>query len=194
MPITRYGYNILADTLNGQVDSDKLTIEISISSIVTSHDHISTSGADAYMDIFFSNAITSGEKVTLDAYVAAHDGYALVNNLSAVGTNNITTTSTSYIKANDMALTPFDGTYVVYFSGSFGVDQVNTTAYAAVYVDGTVVDGSERIRISERANDTSPFDCIALITINGSQAIEGKWKVSNGTGTMYQRTLVLKSE
>jgi len=75
MAVTKYTYSISADTVNGIVASDRLTEEIGTSSIVTGLDHIDT--VDDTLDIWMKEAISAGDKTTLDGIVAAHDGTLL---------------------------------------------------------------------------------------------------------------------
>jgi hypothetical protein len=37
----------------------------------------------------------------------------------------------------------------------------------------------------------APFTSIAVVTVNGSQAIEGRWRTSGSTATMHQRSLLV---
>ena len=72
MAITKYTYSIAADTLNGIVNLTSLEEEIRNSSIITALDNIST--VSDSLDIYFKDAISTGDKSTLDSLVAAHDG------------------------------------------------------------------------------------------------------------------------
>ena len=44
---------------------------------------------------------------------------------------------------------------------------------------------------AEVAGTANGFCCVAVVTVNGAQSIEGRWRVSAGTGTMYVRGLTL---
>jgi hypothetical protein len=74
MAATDYTYSISEDFPNGKVNSDTLTVEIQDSSIVTALDKINTAGD--VCDIWFKDALSSGDQTTLDAVVAAHQGNA----------------------------------------------------------------------------------------------------------------------
>lgn len=69
-----YTYAI-ADFPNGNVDVDALEVEIRASSIVTALDHVmERQGTPHEVDCVFKDALSSGDKSTLDGLVAAHDG------------------------------------------------------------------------------------------------------------------------
>jgi len=109
-----------------------------------------------------------------------------VNIISA--TNYITTTSTSDIIATGMTLIPVAGTYMVTFSSS-----VSGSVILSLWSGGQQITGTERINISKAIkhhwkNDINNVMTQGIITVDGSQEIEVRWKVLD-TGTMYSRTL-----
>lgn len=112
--------------------------------------------------------------------------------IASVGsTSTITTTSTTDILATGMSITPETGTYLAIFSSSVTNSANNQDVFASIYVDGVQVAASERAIRSLPSNDGAAFACVAEVTVNGSQAVEGRWRVSGNTGSMYPRTLVL---
>lgn len=132
---------------------------------------------------------------TLNRFLVSENGgayrAAFTQVASATATTTITTTSTTDILATSMSITPESGTYLVIFSGSASNSSNNQSIFPSVYVDGVQVAASERRVFRLAANDGAPFACVTQATVNGAQAIEGRWRVSAGTGSMYQRTLVL---
>jgi len=72
MASAKYTYSVSTDFPNHKVDIDRLTIEIANSAIIVALDYISVSGD--VCDIWFKNALSPGEKTTLDGLVAAHNG------------------------------------------------------------------------------------------------------------------------
>lgn len=109
-------------------------------------------------------------------------------------TVDATTTSTTDVLMTSMTITPIAGKYFVAFSGC--VDHSNQS----VAVVGSIYSGGSRKADSERsvvprfngvgANSLSP--CMAIngvVTVNGSQAIEIRWKTASGTATVHTRTL-----
>ncbi len=109
----------------------------------------------------------------------------------AGASNEITTTSSSYILAASMSLTPASGTYLVWFTGENRHSSENNITDTAIYSGGTLVAESER---EYKENDTDPggsgswqsFASGAKVTVNGSEAIEGRYRES-GSGTAYLR-------
>jgi hypothetical protein len=75
MASTKYTYSISSDFPNHAVSSDRLTIEIQQSAIVTALDYINTAGDDC--DVWFKDALSSGDEALLDGIVAGHSGVPL---------------------------------------------------------------------------------------------------------------------
>jgi hypothetical protein len=114
---------------------------------------------------------------------------------NATANGDITTTSATYVLATGMTLTPPAGTYLVRFTGSAEPGNTNTAAEMSIFVDGVQDTGSERH--VERGGSQDPggpagFVCEAKVTVNGSQAIEGRWLSGGGTATLHAgRTLAI---
>jgi hypothetical protein len=73
---TKYTFSIASDTANGAVNSDTLTSEVRASAIVIALDFIGTDGD--VLDIWFKDALSSGDETILDGVVGAHEGAAPV--------------------------------------------------------------------------------------------------------------------
>jgi hypothetical protein len=69
---TKYTYSIQNDFPNHKVSSDRLTIEIQLSSISVALDRIDTAGDEC--DIWFKDVLPGADQTTLNATVAAHSG------------------------------------------------------------------------------------------------------------------------
>jgi len=85
MAATKYTYSIASDFLNAKVDTTKLSTEVQASAIVTAYDYTQTN--EDVCDIWFKDALSTGDETILDGLVAAHDGIALpsdVINVSSV--------------------------------------------------------------------------------------------------------------
>jgi hypothetical protein len=89
-----------------------------------------------------------------------------------------------------MTLTPESGTYMVWFVGTVENNTNDSITYTSIYHGGTQSLESERLH-SSSGGRASSFCCMAIVTVNGSQAIEGKWRVSANTGTIRSRTLTI---
>lgn len=81
MPATKYTYSISVDFINSIVATDRLSLEIQTSSIITALDYINTFGDDC--DIWFKDSLSIGDQAVLDGIVATHSGEALpIDNVS----------------------------------------------------------------------------------------------------------------
>lgn len=103
--------------------------------------------------------------------------------------SNITTTSTTDVLATGMTDTPPAGTYLVMFGGSSYNDSTGSGLYVAVsiWAAGAQVADSER-QISDSVSYNQMFQTSTIVTVDGSQAIEGRWRCSAvGVGTAYMR-------
>jgi hypothetical protein len=104
------------------------------------------------------------------------------------GTTTITTTSATDVLMTGMTLTPPAGTYLVWFTGDY-ISSSATTMVADIWVGGAVVLASERPSVASAATQKYCFAAQATVTVNGSQAIEGRWRRTAGTMTNTRRTL-----
>lgn len=118
----------------------------------------------------------------------------------ATATDDITTSSTTDVLATGMTLTPPAGTYLVWFSGSVAMTQLNNTNETTIFL--SIYSANSQILSSEektgRLNDNGdplqqPFTCVAKVTVNGSQTIEGRWRIvdNQNIATMHQRNLTI---
>jgi hypothetical protein len=104
------------------------------------------------------------------------------------GTSTITTSSATDVLMTGMTVTPPAGNYLVWFSGDY-ISTSATTMTADIWVGGVVVTASERPSTQSSATQKYVFACQALVTVNGAQAIEGRWRRGAGTMTNTRRTL-----
>jgi hypothetical protein len=112
------------------------------------------------------------------------------NSILAEATATTTTDSTNYVLMDTMTITPAAGTYDVMFRTSIANSSTSSN-YTCIYAGG-VVDAASVVRLGVVNQTTGipyPCFCMARVTVNGSQAIEGRWKVSTGTATAYERNL-----
>lgn len=75
MAQTKYTYSIANDTANGVLAADALKSEYEASSIITALDYISSLGD--VLDIYTKDALSTGDKTTLDGVVSNHTGTSL---------------------------------------------------------------------------------------------------------------------
>jgi hypothetical protein len=103
MALTKYTYSISSDFPNQKVAPLALTNEINDSSIITSLSHINTASDDC--DIWFTDALSSGDETTLDGLVSAHQGDPVIGetatSVKVVETDRSPTFSDDITKALD---------------------------------------------------------------------------------------------
>ena len=90
-----------------------------------------------------------------------------------------------------MTITPASGTYLVWFHGSSSHSANGANIFESIYAGGSQVAASE-VSCTQPSNSSSrhyPFACCCQVTVNGAQAIEGRWRTDAATASMYQRTL-----
>lgn len=104
--------------------------------------------------------------------------------VEAVAVVDTPTASPTDELVDSMSITPPQGSYLVSFTGSVEHSAAGDTE-VSVYAGGVQDAASER-----RVKDSGAFACSALVTVNGSQAIEGQWRTSAPTATMHERHLV----
>lgn len=109
----------------------------------------------------------------------------------------ITTTSTSFVVATGMDVTPPSGFYLVFFTGSAGNSSGGQSVEVVIGKNITPVDYSRRLLSSGASvfgsgdSYRNSFCAVGLVSVNGTDAIRGAWRVSGGTGSMVSRRLTL---
>ena len=106
-------------------------------------------------------------------------------------TGDTTTTSATDVLMDSMTLTPASGTYLVWFASSVSHSNNSADIFLSIYSGGSQVAPSEQ-KCRPGNSGSSPFCCIAKVTVNGAQAIEGKWRTTASTATARQRTLMIE--
>lgn len=122
---------------------------------------------------------------------ADHIHNTTIANSSATATADDTTTSVTDTQIASMTLTPAAGTYLATFSSSV-LNSANGVSrlFVSIYSAGSQVAHSEReIGISGGAN--VPVHSNAIVTVNGSQAIQAMWRAVAGTNTAHERSLTV---
>jgi len=108
----------------------------------------------------------------------------------ASASSSISTTSNSYVQVNSMTLTPPSGIYKVSFS-CYGTGTRRNRDYSyAVFIDNSIVSNSERI-FNEHHDNFITLYTQSIVTVNGSQSINIRWKAEEGRFDIYTRNLIL---
>lgn len=108
------------------------------------------------------------------------------NDINIAIAGSTTTTSTAYVLMAGLTNTPAAGSYEAFFHTSLQVTSGNASVFASLYVGGTQVTTSElqMTRGGGPSDVTTPVAFSSIpITVNGSQAVEIRWRVTGGTGT-----------
>lgn len=120
--------------------------------------------------------------------MSAISNLTLASRTPVTATGTITTTSTAFVLATSMTDTPPAGTYLVFFTGSVFevITGVGDFLEMAIYAGG-VQNADSLVRCADGANFDTAFCAVALVTVDGTQAVEGRWRVAvavANTGSM----------
>lgn len=134
---------------------------------------------------------TAGAPLSTDANNLLVSG---VSSTEVSATADVTTTSTTDVLMTGMTITPVAGTYIASFSTTVDHSNQSVLVTISIYVGGSLKTDSVRAVMPRfngiGANSLSP--CVStngIVTVNGSQAIEIRWKTAANTATAHQRTL-----
>lgn len=99
-----------------------------------------------------------------------------------VSASNFTSTSSgTFSTCNLMTITPPAGTYIAIFSLELNTNDDNDEGgEIAIAVQGTQNTNSLRFFYNDHGTDDLPGITIATVTVNGSQAIQGRWRAATG--------------
>lgn len=144
-----------------------------------------------------STTISAGYGLTGGGDLSANRTFAVsLTDDEVSATNTITTTSATDTLMTGMTITPAAGVYLVLFSCSLSGANDDANITSSIYSGGTLEAGSERQVVanvsggfSNPATTTMSVTAFAVTTVNGSQAIEGRWRRSAGTATATYRHL-----
>jgi hypothetical protein len=150
-------------------------------------DHVHQIPTAAASSISTSTTNTQGASTSFAR--ADHTHAVSVTSQEATATADDTTTSATDALMNSMTLTPAAGTYWVLWHGSI-VNSANGAerTWVSLYLGGSQVSATER-SIGTAGGAYAPSMTGAVLTVNGSQAIELRWRVAGGTSTVHSRRL-----
>lgn len=97
-----------------------------------------------------------------------------------------TLASSTYTVVDNMTNTPASGDYLVLFSSTIQLDTDDDLAAFAFHLGGTIQQHTERTAYREQSYNQFgvPIFLAAVISANGSQAIDVRWQRQTGAGTM----------
>ncbi len=105
-----------------------------------------------------------------------------------------TTTSVTDVLMTSMTVTPAAGVYEIFFQGSVDHGSGGASIFTSIYLDGVQEASSEREfrRGGAQGDVAASFNGMARVTVDGTQAIEGRWRTTAGTATAFERQLRIK--
>ena len=130
-------------------------------------------------------AITGGGNLTADRTLAV----ALTSS-EATATATTSTSSTTYVALDSMTLTPGAGTYLALLHALVDHNATNSRVDITLFANGIEVTATGMSTWGD-AVDTTSVSTMAVITVAGGQAIEGRWKVNGNTQDIRNRRLTL---
>jgi len=135
--------------------------------------------------------LTGGGDLTADITLAVG-----LSNQTVNATGTTTTTSATDVLMNSMSITPVAGTYLVLFGCSVESNSDDADIFTSIYSGGVRASGSQRQATpnvsggpGNPASAVIPMETHAIVSVNGSQAIEGRWRRTAGTASAYTRQL-----
>lgn len=149
--------------------------------------------ASTIISVSAATAPTTGQVLTATSGTIANWQSAAPPATIVESSSPITTSSGSDILMTSMTLTPAAGNYAVWFSGELSHNTSSATINTNIYVGGVLVTSSDRLwqRGAGQGNVTTSFCCMAKVTVNGSQAIEGRWRTSAATASCTHKQLMI---
>lgn len=149
-------------------------------------------------DQIFALAGSSGTPSKDNPFVTDADSRlaGALTHFHATAAGDIQTTSTTFILAAGMTLTPGAGDYLVWFSSAAQNSTDSADTIAAAFANGVEVVNSSRM-IEPHTHGSFSMGRWGIGTIakvaglGAGQAIEIRWRVSAGTGTLGNRSLTL---
>lgn len=151
--------------------------------------------ATTNVSVSAATAPTAGQVLIASSSTAAAWGSATtLTTTEASATADTTTTSSTDVLMASMTITPVAGTYMVIFSTTVDHSAQSVAVVVSIYSGGSLDTASVRGVVPRfngiGANSLSPSVATnGIVTVNGSQAIEIRWKTASGTATAHQRTL-----
>lgn len=138
-----------------------------------------------------------GAPLSVDANNGLISGIQGTTAVSAATT--ITTTSTTDIVMTGITITPVSGTYKVMGTTTFRHNTNNALAFLSVWAAGVQIASSQssatpqpQAGVGAALSIDIPATSIAEVSVNGSQAVELRWRTSAGTATSVNRVLTIQ--
>jgi hypothetical protein len=90
-----------------------------------------------------------------------------------------------------MTMTPASGTYAAWFSSSLSGSANSAYGFVSIWSGGAQITNSERRIDTAVAGEYLAAQTQAVATVNGAEAIEARWRMGSGSGTLFSRNLII---
>lgn len=118
-----------------------------------------------------------------------------IDSFKATNTNDVTTTSSSYVLIANMTITPGAGTFLAMFSARGVGTDLNQELTYALHINTTIVAASERDQNMASTFPTNLEENLLhtqeTITLAAGESINVRFKTDLGTFHVHQRSLIL---
>jgi hypothetical protein len=138
---------------------------------------------------------------TGDSYMMIRNttGAAVWKNISSpysivTDTNNVSTTSGTYIVIPTMTITPGAGTYFVSFN-TYGAVPAAGDGTVAIHANGTLNTNSVRVRTAtgnSASQRNTPISTTAIVTVGNSQAIDVRYFTTSNFNLTQRNLIIIK--
>ena len=174
--VTQHVGSLAHQSLSGAGTNTHAQVDTHLGSTSNPHSTTFTQAvtADAGTNITAAEAETLTDGSSADLLHTHTSASLALTSPYATATDEITTTSTTFVLIPGMTVTPGAGTYLAILSLTLSNSKNSNEVQCALYANGVLAPGSTRSIIgqaSNRGNGTT----VAKITVGAGQAIEGRW-------------------
>lgn len=117
-----------------------------------------------------------------------------IDNFKVSNTDNVSTTSSSYVLMPDMTITPGPGTWFVTFSAKADGTDMDQDMRYALHIDAVIILHTERkqnLASSFPSNlEEDKIDTQDTVTLAAGEAINVRFKTDSGTFNVHARSLI----
>ncbi len=146
--------------------------------------------ATTAVDVWQSAAPTQGQFLIATGTTTAIWQNIPNAEVSAVASTNITNAAYGTGGANLVHTTPAAGTYLIMWSAVVAQSNNNQSVFAAPHIGGTIITNCER-QHTRPAAGAQTISGSTIGTVNGSQDIDLRFRVSANTGTITARNILI---
>jgi hypothetical protein len=153
------------------------------------------------LDLLYGRGSVWMNQTTKETFmlVTETNGAAVWKNISsphniATATNNVSTTSATYVVIPSMTITPGQGTYYVSFT-TYGAVTAAGNGTVGIHANGTLVADSVRVRTAtgQAASQTNtPIATTTVVTVAAGQAIDVRYFTTSNFNITQRNLILLK--